>query len=111
MATKIYKGRYANTSDQILLIDGGKIYRGRYSNSSDEIKKVEPHGLLFKGEMVYKGKYANTSDQVMTIKGDKVYKGRYANTSDQIALISGDRMSDDIYEKVIYLIAQQNMLL
>ena len=92
-------------------MDRGRIYRGKYANSSDEIKRVDVQGLLFKDDKVYKGKYANSSDQVMLIKGDRVYKGKYANSSDQIALIQGDRLTDDLHEKVMYLIAQQNMLI
>lgn len=61
MATKIYEGRYSNSSAQILLVERGKVYSGRYSNSSDEIKHVNMTGLLFKEDKVYRGKYTNSS--------------------------------------------------
>ena len=90
MATKIYQGKYDNSSDQIYLVDNGKIYNGKYDNSSDQIREVNTQGLL--------------------IKNDKVYKGKYDNSSDQIALIKGDRLTDDEFEKVVYLLAQRNNL-
>lgn len=112
MSTKIYEGKYPNSSDQIYLVEKGKIYRGKYSNSSDEIKNTKPSGIIISSNTkVYKGKYTNTSDQIMTIDQKKVYKGKYTNSSDQIAFIEGDRLSDAEFEEIIYLLAQRNNLI
>ena len=40
MATKVFEGKYKNSSDQIYLIDKGRFYKGKYSNSSDELKNI-----------------------------------------------------------------------
>lgn len=112
MATKIYSGRYTNSSDQVYLVEKGKIYKGKYSNSTDELKNVKPEGILIvDNTKIYKGKYANSSDQIITVSKEKVYKGRYTNSSDQIGVIDGDRLNDDEFAKIIYLLAQKNNLL
>ncbi len=112
MSTKIYQGKYNNSSAQIYLVEKGKIYRGKYSNSSDEIKDVKPSGFIIESNAkVYKGKYNNSSDQIMLIENQKIYRGRYNNSSDQIALIEGDRLNDSEFEKIIYLLAQKNNLI
>lgn len=112
MATKIYSGKYTNSSDQIYLIEKGKIYKGKYSNSSDELKNIKPEGIkIIDNIKIYKGKYTNSSDQIMTVSKDKVYKGKYTNSSDQIAVIDGDRLSDNEFAVIIYLLAQKNNLL
>lgn len=111
MATKIFQGRYTNSSDQIYLVDKGKIFRGRYSTSSEEIKNTKPVGInIVSRSKVYKGKHTNSSDQIMSIDKNKVFKGRYTNSSDQIAIIDG-QLNDSEFENIIYLLAQRNNLI
>ena len=111
MATKIYEGKYTNSSDQLYLVENGKIYKGKYSNSSDLIREVKPEGIKIENSKVYKGKYTYSSDQIMLIEGNKIFKGKYSNSSDQIALIDGDRLADSDFEKIVYLLAQRNNLI
>lgn len=111
MATKIFQGKYTNSSDQLYLADKGKIFKGKYSNSSDEIKNIKPSGInIVSRSKVYKGKYTNSSDQIMTIDKNKVYQGKYTNSSDQIAVIDG-QLTDSEFENIIYLLAQRNNLI
>jgi len=111
MATKIFEGRFTNSSDQIYLVDKGKVFRGRFSNSSDEIKNIKPTGInIVNNSKVYKGKFTNSSDQIMTIDKSKVFKGRFTNSSDQIAVIDGI-LTNSEFENILYLLAQRNNLI
>jgi hypothetical protein len=111
MGTKIFHGRFTNSSDQIYLVDKGKIFKGKFSNSSDEIKNIQPTGInIVSRSKIYKGKFTNSSDQIMTIDKNKVFKGRFTNSSDQIAVIDG-QLNDSEFENITYLIAQRNNLI
>ena len=111
MPSKIFEGRYNNSSDQIYTVERGKIFKGRYTNSSDELKNFNLAAIKIDGNKVYKGKSIDSSNQIMTVENLKIFKGKYTNSSDQIALIEGDRLSDSEFEQVIYLLAQRNNLI
>ena len=111
MGTKVFQGRFTNSSDQIYLVDKSKIFKGRFTNSSDEIKNIKPTGInIVSRSKVYKGRFTNSSDQILTIDKNKVFKGRFTNSSDQIAIIDG-QLNDTEFDIIIYLLAQRNNLI
>ncbi|TDD94734.1 hypothetical protein [Flavobacterium cellulosilyticum] len=112
MATKIYSGKHSNYSDQIFLVDKGKIYRGKYSIASDELISIQPEGILIvKNTKIFKGNHATSSNQIITVSNKNIYKGRHVIASNQIGVIEGDRLNNDEFAKIIYLLAKKNNLL
>ena len=112
MATKIYSGKESISTDQIFLVEKGKIYNGKYSISSDELKNIYPEGILIvDNTKIFKGQYANSSEQILTVSKKNIYKGREIDSSKQIGVIDGDRLNDDEFAKIIYLLAKKNNLL
>lgn len=112
MATKIYSGKDPISSAQIFLVEEGKIYMRKYSISSEELKNIDPEGLrIIDNTKNFKGKQANSSEQIGTVSKKNIYKGREINPSHQIGVIDGDRLKDDEFVKIIYLLAKKNNLL
>jgi hypothetical protein len=110
MSTKIYEGKYKNSSDQIYLIENGRFFKGKYANSSDELKNVKPAGITIKDNKVFKGKYQNSSDQIMLVEKEKIFSGKYSNSSSQIAIIDGSLSESELFT-LLYLLAQRNNLI
>jgi hypothetical protein len=110
MATKVFEGKYKNSSDQIYVIDNGRFYKGKYSNSSDELKNIKPVGISIKDNKVFKGKYQNSSDQIMLVEKEKIFSGKYSNSSSQIAVVDGNLTEAELFT-LLYLLAQRNNLI
>jgi hypothetical protein len=111
MATKVFEGKYKNSSDQIYLVDNGRFYKGKYSNSSDELKNIKPAGINIQDNKVFKGKNHNSSDQILLIDDEKIFEGKYSNSSNQIAIIDGDTLTEEENFTLMYLLAQRNNLI
>ncbi len=112
MSTKIYSGKISTSSNQIYLVEKNKIYNGKIATSTNELKNIKPEGIKIEnGSKIYKGKIATSSNQIMCVSAGKVYKGRIESSSNQIAVIDGDRLSENEFAVIIYLLAQKNNLL